>query len=70
MHLENPGSGQLRISWSMPSPLVVVGIEPDSTDALHVGLTPAVEAAIDKAVAEGVRGLRELAMSNESASSR
>ena len=46
---------------AMPSPLVVVGIEPDSTDDLYVGLTPAVEAALEKAVAEGVRVLRELA---------
>jgi len=44
----------------IPSPLVVVGVEPESTDDLCVGLTPVVEAAIEKAVAEGVRVLREL----------
>jgi hypothetical protein len=46
---------------ALPSPLVVVGIEPESTDDLHVGLTPADEAAIERAVAEGVHVLRMLA---------
>jgi len=46
---------------ALPSPLVVAGIEPESTDDLYVGLTPTVEAAIEKAVAEGVRVLRTLA---------
>ena len=45
----------------IPSPLVVVGVEPASTDDLCVDLTPVVEAAIGKAVAEGVRVLRRLA---------
>jgi len=66
-HPVSPHQVDLReVLWAaelleaMPAPLVVVGIEPDSTDDLHVGLTPRVEAAIDRAVAEGVRVLREL----------
>ena len=52
--------GAAELLESLPSPLVVVGIEPGSTDDLHVGLTPAVEAAVDGAVAEGVCVLRRL----------
>ena len=52
--------GAAELLGALPSPLVVVGIEPESTDDLYVGLTPAVEAAIEKAVAEGVRVLRML----------
>jgi hydrogenase maturation protease len=53
--------GAAELLEALPTPLVVVGIEPHTTDALHVGLTDAVEAAIARAVAEGVRVLRELA---------
>lgn len=41
----------------LPTELTVVGIEPERTEGLRVGLTPAVEAALDVAVLEAVRVL-------------
>lgn len=41
----------------LPPVLVVVGVAPEQTDDLHVGLTPAVEAALDRAEAEALRVL-------------
>jgi hydrogenase maturation protease len=41
----------------LPAQLTVVGIEPERTDGLRVGLTPVVEAALDVATQEAVRVL-------------
>jgi hydrogenase maturation protease len=41
----------------LPAHLTVVGIEPERTEGLKVGLTPAVEAALDGAVREALRVL-------------
>lgn len=44
---------------TLPTRLAVVGIEPERTEGLHVGLTPAVAAAVDKATEEACRLLQE-----------
>jgi hydrogenase maturation protease len=41
----------------LPADLTVIGIEPERTEGLRVGLTPAVSAALDLAVREAVRVL-------------
>jgi len=42
---------------ALPAQLAVIGIEPGSAEGLRIGLTPAVEAALDRAVDEAVRTL-------------
>jgi hydrogenase maturation protease len=37
---------------TLPELLAVVGIEPERTEGLHIGLTPAVAAALDRATEE------------------
>jgi hydrogenase maturation protease len=39
----------------LPATLAVVGIEPERTEGLRIGLTPAVEASLDRAVEEAYR---------------
>jgi hydrogenase maturation protease len=42
----------------VPTTLVVVGIEPLTTEGLHIGLSDEVEDSVDAAVAEAIRVLR------------
>jgi hydrogenase maturation protease len=41
----------------VPEVLVVVGIEPATTEGLHIGLSPEVEQSLERAVAEATRVL-------------
>lgn len=50
-----------QLLGGMPERLVVVGIEPASTDVLHLGLAPEVEDALAVAGREAVRVLADLA---------
>lgn len=52
--------GAAELLGVLPERLVVVGIEPQTTDELHVGLSPVVEAALGAAADEGARVLRTL----------
>ena len=52
--------GAAQLLGKLPGRLVVVGIEPESTDDLYVGLSEPVEAALDAAADESVRVLHAL----------
>jgi hydrogenase maturation protease len=47
----------------VPERLAVVGVEPEETDDLRIGLSPSVDAAVDRAVAEAERVLAGWGMS-------
>jgi hydrogenase maturation protease len=48
----------------VPQTLVVIGIEPETTEGLHVGLSPVVEASVDRAIAEAVTVLQSWGMAH------
>jgi hydrogenase maturation protease len=51
----------------VPATLVVIGIEPETTEGLHIGLSESVESSVDAAVAEAARVLRSWGVPGENA---
>ncbi|MBA2280418.1 MAG: hydrogenase maturation protease [Actinomycetota bacterium] len=63
MHLATPGRALMlaRALGVLPPKVLLVGCQPTDPDAVGQGLTPAVEAAVEVALAEIIRELEELA---------
>ena len=68
MHLATPERALMvaKAAGVLPERTIIVGCQPAEVETLEVGLTPAVNDAVDRAVAEVERCVRELLPSNDS----